>query len=127
MCKICDDKPNSHSFHKLAKQGKTQLFYSCPAEATKYYDTEGIVQHMCELLDENKENNWIWIFDGRGFGIKHSLQIGTCMGIISVLKKYGDTLEEIRMTNTNPYVKSIFKACHPFIPNTLYNKIKWKS
>ena len=88
MCQICIDEPGSHSFYLLAKNNEINYYYTCPAKASKYWDTEGILNHYEEILSDNNNQDWIWVFDSKNFGFAHSLQISTAIGIINILKKY---------------------------------------
>lgn len=127
MCKICDSDPKAHSFFKIATERNTQIFYSCPAEATRYWDTDGIVNHCNEKLAEKGDADWIYTFDGKGFGLKHALEIGAALGLLGVLKNHEDTLKEIRMINTSLHVKTMMKTVQPFISKSISKKIVWKS
>ena len=98
MCQICFDEPGSHSFYLLKTEKNVNFYYTCPAEATKYWDTQGILKHYEEVLTLNGQNPWVWIFDSQDFGINHSMQINIALGIIRMLKeKYGQYLQEIKM------------------------------
>jgi hypothetical protein len=126
MCIICDNEPGSHSFYKINTINNINIFYTCPAKATKYWDTKGILAHYEEVLEENGENEWIWIFDSHLFGFKHSLEISTALGILKLLKhKYGKYLKEIRIINNSIYIKSFYNLLYPFIPNKIIKIIRW--
>jgi hypothetical protein len=125
MCKICDAEPGSHSFMKMAKQGTTTFFYTCPSEAKKYWDTKGILEHISESLRENDGEHWIWIVDADGFEIKHSIQISTAIGIVKILSEQGDSLKEIRIINPNRFISILYNAIYPFMTTSFKSKIQW--
>tara|TARA_Y100000816_G_scaffold281295_1_gene255664 strand:+ start:434 stop:883 length:450 start_codon:yes stop_codon:yes gene_type:complete len=127
MCKLCDKDSTSHSFYKIASEGKKSLYYSCPSEATSW-DKEPIVAHFREVLDSKpREGAWVWIFDGKGFGLRHSLHVSTSLAIMRLITEYCDTLDEIRIVNSTRYVKAIFNTIVPLMNPKLKNKISWKS
>jgi len=132
MCIICDNEPGSHSFYKLDTNNNNNnnnninFFYTCPAKASKYWDTKGILAHYEEVLEENGEKEWIWIFDSHRFGLKHSMEMSTAFGILKLLKnKYGKCLKEIRIINNSIYIKGFYNLLYPFIPIEVINIIRW--
>lgn len=50
MCKSCDVDPKSHSFFRIATEDNVQIFYSCPSEATKYFDKQSVEIHCREEI-----------------------------------------------------------------------------
>lgn len=126
MCKICINNPGSHSFEYIGVRNGRRLYYTCPAKATMYWDTEGILKHYEEVLEQNGEHPWTWLFDGEDFGFMHSLQIATAIGIIDLLKnKYGKCLMEIRIINPTVYIKSLYRIIYPFLDEKIDNMIQW--
>ena len=126
MCVICDEEPGSHSFYLVGLDGDIRSYYTCPAKATKYWDTKGILRHYEELLEANGEHPWIWIFDSEGFDMKHSMQIATARGLINLLKKkYGKHLLEIRIVHPSIYIKSMYTIIRPFLTPDLLQLITW--
>ena len=126
MCQICFDEPGSHSFYFLKSENDINYYYTCPAVASKYWDTEGIINHYEEILDLNGNKPWIWIFDSKDFGLKHSLQTGVAFGILQILKdKYGKYLKEIQIINPSIYIKSLYAVIYPFLTEELIDIIKW--
>jgi hypothetical protein len=101
-------------------------YYTCPANASKYWDTEGIVNHYSEILDLNNEKPWIWIFDSEKFGLHHSLQISVAFGILQLLKeKHYKSLKEIQIIKPTIYIKSMYSVIYPFLTEDLIDIIKW--
>jgi hypothetical protein len=57
MCIICDQDPGSHSFEFYEKTNEgIYMYYTCPANATRYYDTNEILNHYEEVLEQNNNN-----------------------------------------------------------------------
>ena len=128
MCQICFEEPGSHSFYFLKSEEDVNYYYTCPAKAIRYWDTNGIINHYDEILHLNGEKLWIWIFDSRNFGLKHYLQTGVAFGILQLLKeKYGKYLKEIRIINPSIYIKSMYSVLYPFLTQELINIIKWET
>jgi hypothetical protein len=125
MCILCDNDPTSHSFFKMGRQGNTNIYYTCPGDATNH-ETEGVLQHYKEVLEKNNGEKWIFVFDAKGFGIYHSTRIASAKGLLTIFNNYGEHLEEIRIINTNAYVKPIFELISPLITTNISNKITWK-
>lgn len=126
MCKLCDKDPQSHSFYKMATEKDAVLIYSCPSEA-KVLDKHSVVLHIDEVMKQQNGQKWIWIFDGKGFGVKQASQVTTSMAILELITtNYIDSLIEVRMINPTNYVLAIFKTLVPFMNPSLKNKIVWK-
>ena len=126
MCQICFEQPGSHSFYFLKSQEDINYYYTCPAKAIRYWDTNGIVNHYDEILHLNGEKSWIWIFDSKDFGLKHTLQTGVAFGILELLKdKYGKYLKEIQIINPSIHIKSMYSILYPFLTEELIDIIKW--
>tara|TARA_B100000886_G_C20380992_1_gene473924 strand:+ start:297 stop:704 length:408 start_codon:yes stop_codon:yes gene_type:complete len=126
MCKKCDENPKAHSFYKLAIEDGKSIFYSCPAQAEDYNDVDGILEHILEKLGENQGKDWIYIFDGKGFELKHAMEIRLLKGIIAILDNNKQSLKEIRIINTSVYVEYLMNVLHPILPDCLSSKINWK-
>lgn len=112
LCSICIKEPNSHSFHKISNN----TFYTCPAQASKYNDTQGILNHYRLYLENHMPNPWIWIFDCKGFELKHIMELQTAYGIISLLnEKYGNHLQKITIINPTWHIHSLLAIVKPFL------------
>lgn len=127
MCQTCIDEPGSHSFDFIGtNEDNIKMYYTCPAKASKYWDTKGILLHYKELLEANDGHPWIWIFDGAGFDLTHSMQVATALGIIHLLKsRYGKFLIEIRIIHPSIYIRSFYGMIYQFMPQELIDIIKW--
>lgn len=128
MCQTCIDEPGSHSFDFVGiNWDNVKMYYTCPAKASKYWDTKGILEHYKEMLEANDDHPWLWIFDGSGFGLAHSMQIATALGIVNLLKnKYGKYLTEIRIIHPSVYIKGLYNIILPFMSRELIDIVKWE-
>jgi hypothetical protein len=86
ICPICALTPGSHSLYKIYTRENIEYYYTCPAKATRYNDTVGIISHYEGVLGEIN-GPWIWIFDGTGFNLAHSLEINIGIRLASILSK----------------------------------------
>ena len=128
MCQICFEQPGSHSFYFLKSEEDINYYYTCPAKAIRYWDTNGIVNHYDEILHLNGAKSWVWIFDSKDFGLKHTLQTGVAFGILELLKdKYGKYLKEIQIINPSIHIKSMYSILYPFLTQELIDIIKWEN
>ncbi len=126
MCRICDEEPGSHSFEFYGKSSNdVYMYYTCPADATKYWDTVGILNHYEEVLEKNNNKKWSWLFDGRDFSVKHSMEISTAIGIIKILSRYDDSLCQIQVVNANALIKGFYSVIYPFLSQEIVDKIIW--
>jgi len=125
ICPICAIDASSHSFNLLYHMDDVLVFYSCPANASKYNDTEGILTHFKFALDFYKcfENSWEWVFDFKGFELKHMMEIRTAIGISEIINNYSKYLTKIRIINMNCYTHSMMKIVTPFLNESIKNKI----
>jgi hypothetical protein len=52
-CPVCADDPTSHSFKQIETlPDGTVIMYTKPAEASKYWDRDGIIFHYDQKLPE---------------------------------------------------------------------------
>ena len=121
LCHICTKEPNSHSFHKISEYE----FYTCPAQASKYDDTDGILNHYRLYLENHWPKPWIWIFDSKGFELKHMMELQTAYGIVSLLnQKYGKHLKKIIIINPTWHIHSILAIVLPFLNKDIQSLIQ---
>jgi hypothetical protein len=114
VCPICELHPGSHSLKKLYTRDNVEYYYTCPAKAIRYNDTVGIVAHYDGVLGEIN-GDWVWVFDGEGFNLEHSLCIDLAMKLVSLLSNYTERLDKIIILNTNIYVSTIYTFLYPFL------------
>ena len=123
-CEECLVQPNSHSFELLCKVNdkKTNnivnIYYTKVANAIKYNDTEGILRHYENLLTYSEPDSWVWIFDCNDFGIKHSLEIKTAIGISKILNRF-KKIKNILVINSNYFINAIQRAVNFVLNNEI--------
>lgn len=124
ICKICALQPGSHSFREIERENEILFFYTKPAEAILYNDTQGILHHYSNMLVSIKEAKWSWIFDMNSFGITHLLNPYLCYSLAILIGKFSKTLQNIFIINPNPYLSQLLILVMPFVPTTMREKIK---
>ena len=126
LCPDCDIDNKNHSFVQLWRENDIHVFYSCPGNAIKYNDTSGILLHFTNVLSYYKcsDTYWKWIFDFKGFEIKHMLEISTAIGIAKLINNYSNYLLEIKIINTNIFTYSMLRIVKPFLNDGVKNKIE---
>lgn len=117
VCPVCALDPTSHSLRRIGEtEDGTVIFYTKPAEASRYWDCEGIRDHYDGTLGQIK-TDWIWIFDAEGFSYGHLLEIGVARAIAELIAtKYIRTLKEIRVVNSSWYVTAVLHIVRPLLP-----------
>jgi hypothetical protein len=117
ICNICQSDPTSHSLTYLGLRDDIAYYYTCPAKATKYYDTDGIITHYDGVLSQNT-NKWIWIFDCKDYTMKHLLEINVGIQLAKlIINKFSHNLINIIIINPNWYTKCIIQLIYPFLNN----------
>ena len=125
VCPICELHPGSHSLTKLYELENIEYYYTCPAKATRYNDTVGIIAHYEGVLREiNKP--WVWVFDGSGFDFIHSLEIDIGIQLSSILTK-NVHLYKIMVIHPTFYVSTIYTVLYPFLSERLRDIIEFNS
>ena len=115
ICKICENDSSSHSLKNIGIFENITYYYTCPAKATMYYDTKGIIEHYDGVLSENN-NKWIWIFDCEGFNMKHLLEINVGIQLAKLItNKFSDNLVSIIIINPTWHVKIVVELVYPFL------------
>lgn len=123
-CRICENDPSSHSFKNMGLKDDIIYYYTCPAKATKYYDTDGIIEHYDGVLSENN-NKWIWVFDGEGFSMKHLLEINVGIQLAKLItNKFSHNLVNIVIINPTWHIKTVIELIYPFLNNHMKSIIK---
>lgn len=127
-CKICKDLPNAHSFElvcygrdiieKDPEKKKISVFYTKVANAIKYDDMKGIIEHYNNLLKLENPKKWIWIFDCNGFEWRHSIQIKTAIGIAKLINQFGN-VHRILVINSNFLINTLFLGLKVFLNNDI--------
>ena len=81
-------------------------FYTKISNASKYDDTEGIVNHCTNYLNTINPDKWSWIMDFDGFGLRHTLGINTGLRLSQLINKFG-RLNYLIIINTNTFVEQM--------------------
>lgn len=125
-CPLCLLDPLSHSLTNFLEKENTYYFYTCPSKAKLYFDTTSIIQHYNGVLSDIPEGKqWIWVFDGMGFGWKHSLQIDVAIQIAKLISsKFSKNLEKIIIINPSGYVSAVYSIVKPFLNNKITSIIE---
>ena len=125
-CPLCLLDPSSHSLTMFLEKDNTNYYYTCPSKAKLYFDKNSIINHYNGVLSEIPENkNWIWVFDGTGFGLKHFLQIEVAIELSKLISsKFSKNLEKIIIINPTGYISSIYTIITPFLNNNIKSIIE---
>lgn len=124
ICPICEKEPSSHSLQKLATKDNVNYFYTCPAKAKKYNDTNGILYHYRGVLEEHKNDPWVWIFDSKDFSAKHALNIDLAIKLAKLIDEYSKNLKKIEIVNPTWHIKGTLKLVLPFLEKKTQNLIR---
>jgi hypothetical protein len=107
VCKTCMDDFTSHSFNRIGYTLEGgHIFYTKISNASKYDDTEGIVNHCSNYLNTINPDKWSWIMDFDGFGLRHTLGINTGLRLSDLINKVG-RLQYMIVINTNIFVEQM--------------------
>ncbi len=83
-------------------------YYTNQVKSKLYRDSEGIIQHYTNALNQIGNKSWIWIFDSEGFDLKHAMKIQTRIGIAKIISGiYGNNLQELKLINSSWYIKTM--------------------
>lgn len=126
VCPVCEDDPKSHSLKNIGRKGDVTYMYTCPAKATKYDDVNGIVEHYDGVLSEIQES-WVWVFDGKGFDMKHlmAIQVGIQLAKL-ITKKHSKNLRKIVVINPTWHIKTVIELVRPFLTKRVTSLIQVK-
>ena len=111
-CPICHIDPTSHSFHRITSENPNiNLFYSCPAKATKYFESPGVIDHFRQHLEQNNHHPWAYILDCKGFTMRHATQISTLMALADMIQNtYGKSLKKVWIINHSWPIKLVLNT-----------------
>ena len=126
ICPLCKLQPLSHSLTKLSEKNGIIYYYTCPSQASLYYDVEGILNHYKGVLSEiPKDKEWIWIFDSLEFNLTHALQINVAVEIAKLIThNFSTNLKKIIIINPTFYITMTHKLVMPFLNETIKNIIE---
>jgi len=115
-CPVCANDPTSHSLRRLENlENGTVVMYTKPADASRYWDRDGILFHYDNVLSQIS-GDWIWIFDADGFSAKHMFEIDVAISLARLIStKYSERLRKIIITNPSPIVELVIIIVKPFL------------
>ena len=116
-CPLCLIDPLSHSLTQFLNKDNTLYYYTCPAKAKFYFDTNSIINHYNGVLSEiPTDKQWVWVFDGLDFGLTHFLQIQVAIELAKLISsKFSNNLKKIIIINPTLYISSIYNIITPFL------------
>ena len=125
-CPICHIDPTSHSFHKIPSSNTNiHLFYSCPAKATKYFESEGVISHFRQYLEENNGHPWAYILDCEGFTLSHATQIQTSIALVDMIQNtHGKALKKVWIINHSWTIKILLNTMWSMLSDDLKRLIE---
>ena len=125
-CHLCLIDPLTHSLTEILNKDNTVYYYTCPAKAKFYFDTNSIINHYNGVLSDIPENKkWIWVLDVLGFGFNHFLQIEVATELSKLISsKFSENLEKIIIINPSGYVSAVYAIVKPFLNNKIKSIIK---
>lgn len=125
-CPVCKHTPESHSLKRVRETEDCVYFYTCPAQATRYNDTEGILTHYRGVLTEipvGKE--WVWVFDAQGFTMAHAMEFTLATKMATMItQEFGDTLRQIYIIHPTSFIHITINVIWPFLSQRLRNIIR---
>jgi hypothetical protein len=109
----------------MEKKG-IMYYYTCPSQATLYYDVNGIIDHYNGVLSEIPENkDWVWVFDSLGFSLIHAMQTKVAIELAKLISnKFSKNLKKIIIINPTFYIKITHKILIPFLNEKVKNIIE---
>lgn len=124
VCPICENNPGSHSFDFIGERERINYFYSCPGNASKYHDYNGVLNHIGGVLESKKGEPWIFVFDCSGFGFVHGIQVQLSIAIVKlVTDKYSEYLECVYIKNSNGFISQLLDILLPFLCENIKKRI----
>jgi CRAL/TRIO domain len=126
-CTVCEAEPESHSLREVGVTADgVVIFYTCPAEAKKYNDYDGIMRHYEDTFEDRIGDGtpWIWVFDCKGFTLRHLVEINVAIGIVSLVTRFSENLQKIVVVNPYWIVQLTMNLLRPFMSEALRLKIQ---
>lgn len=108
VCPICAQTPGSHSLRQVSPG----VFYTKPAEATRYWDRDGILAHYEAVIGQH-QGSWTWIFDADGFNLKHLVHVDVAIAIAKFVVDHSP--DRIVVKNPTWVVNLAFGIVAPFL------------
>jgi hypothetical protein len=115
ICLTCKNEPLSHSFREIKSVNNISVMYTCPTEAKKYNDKNGILAHYKNILDKLENRKWVWIVDSKNFNAKHALEVTLGIELAKLISKNSNNLLKVFIINETWHIKTMYYAVLPFI------------
>jgi hypothetical protein len=101
----------------------TVIMYTKPADASRYWDRDGIIVHYDNVLSKI-EKKWMWIFDADGFSYKHIIEIDVATSLARLISsKYSESLQKIIIINPSFVVTIMLNIVKPFLSKKIQSLI----
>jgi hypothetical protein len=127
-CPVCEIVPSSHSLKRVLHNNKNEImyYYTCPSQATLYYDVRGIIDHYDGMLSEiPQDKEWVWIFDSLGFGLIHASQTTVAVELAKLItNKFSHNLKKIIIINPTFYITATHMMLRPFLSDKVRELIE---
>lgn len=126
ICPLCLIDPLSHSLNNFLEKDNIIYYYTCPSKAKLYFDTTSIINHYDGVLSDIPEGKqWIWVFDGMGYGLEHFFQINVAIELSKLISyKFSKNLKKIIIINSSHYISCIYNIIKPFLNNNIKSIIE---
>jgi hypothetical protein len=125
-CPTCKLDPTSHSLRKIKETTHTVIFYTCPSQATKYNDIEGILSHYRGVLSEIPQHKqWIWVFDGHGFTLSHAMEVTLASKMATlIMNQFSHNLRKIKVIRPTSFISITLNIVLPFLSQRVRSLIE---
>jgi hypothetical protein len=108
----------------MLNDGKTGVFYTCPAQASEADDSPEAVTYYLTHFEATKPNPWIWIFDCKGMKVRDLIKSGVGKKLAETVQKtYFDTLLGIYIVQPNWAMKALITFLKPFLRKETFARI----
>jgi len=124
LCTACALNPEAHCFVKFGKIGDVFLYYTAPARARDYKESESQLANMKAHLETTKPHQWIMIVDCKGMQLKHMNSVTFSTNLATILvNEYKHTLRAIWVLHANSWVNSILNLFNSIFSRDTMSKI----
>lgn len=116
----------AHSFERIGclTDGKTNVFYTAPANAMEEDDSPEAVTYYLAHFEETRPNTWIWVFNCKGMKTRDLIKSGIGRKLAEVVQQtYFDTLLGIYIVNPSWAMKALIAFLKPFLRKETYQRI----
>lgn len=124
LCSICTKEPYSHSF-KIMKSDDVYIYYTNIANAKKYDDVDGIIEHYEAYLSKlPHDKGWVYIVDCNDLSARHLICFNVGIALCELINgKYNHSLMKIVILNPNMYIHMIYNMLWSFLTKELADKV----